>query len=414
MFVLLVLFFLNCPSLYSEKVGTDHARIAAVVNQYVITVRELKHRLDFAIATLNMPNTQESRNAMHHSVLQNLIIEKLQESSANEAGIKISDSEVDQSLVNLAKENGMTVEQLNDKFKAMGITIKTLKDRLRAQVIWSRFIRALYGKQVIVTDGDVIKEREKIQRTFDADQYELIEIVLPIDSKNPAKSKQDADRLYSQVREPMTNFRMVAQQFGAQSGYVGWKTIRQMDEEIAKAIQNLPVGSITMAIEVQNAYRIVKLVDKKLAGQGSFRSRKISMSRVAIKLPAEMTDENAAILANITAHMKGAKGCSQFQQAGRDANGHVEVSPEQSMSSFPESLQVILDNLSPGQVAGPLQDGSEVNFLMVCTVKNPAKDTLPSNAEIKEMLEQKEFQRQAMRILKSIFRIRSCKQTCLT
>ena len=150
-----------------------------------------------------MPKTKESKDSMRDSVLQNLIVEKLQETSATEAGIKILNTDVDKAVENLAKENGMTVDQLNDKFKEMGIKIETLKDRLRAQVLWARFIRAMFGRQVIVTAVDIEKELEKIKRTFDADQYELIEIILPIDSKNPAKSKHDADNLCKQVSKPM-------------------------------------------------------------------------------------------------------------------------------------------------------------------------------------------------------------------
>jgi peptidyl-prolyl cis-trans isomerase SurA len=401
MFVFIILISLFNVSLNSApKVAVaDKARIAAVVNQHAITEYELNCRLDFAIATLNMPKTKESRDSMRHSVLQNLIVEKLQSTSATEAGIKISDEDVKGSLENLAQDNGMTLAQLMDKFKEMGIKIDTLKDRLRAQVLWGRFIRAMYGRQIKITDGDIEKEFGKIQRNIDSDQYELIEIILPIDSKNPAKTKQDADRLYQQVSRPMTNFRMVAQQFGAQSGYAGWKNIKQMDEEVAKAIQKLPVGEVTRPIEVQNSYRIIKLVDKKLAGQGSFRSRKISVARAGIRLPEEMTEENVAILENITQHIKSAKSCNEFQKLGKDANGHVEVSAEQPMTSFPEPLQVILDKVAPNQVAGPIQDGSEVSFFMVCTVKNPEKETLPSKKEIKIMLEQKEFSRRATSLL---------------
>ena len=58
---------------------------------------------------------------MRHSVLQNLIVEKLQATSASEAGIKISDEDVKHSLENLAQDNGMTLAQLMDKFKEMGI-----------------------------------------------------------------------------------------------------------------------------------------------------------------------------------------------------------------------------------------------------------------------------------------------------
>lgn len=406
MFVFLFFLYLLNASVFSiQKIGVDQAKIAAVVNQHAITERELGCRLDFAIATLNMAKTKESKDSMRHPVLQNLIVEKLQSATALEAGIKIADNDIKIALENLAQDNGMTVEQLINKFKEMGIKIDTLKDRIRAQLLWARFIRAMFGKQVKITDSDIEKEYIKIQKNIDSDQYELIEIILPIDTKNPAKTKQDADRLHQQVSKPMTNFRIVAQQFGAQSGYVGWKTTKQMDEEVVNVVTKMNVGGVSRPIEVQNSYRIVKLVDKKVAGHGSFRSRKISLARVGIKLPDEMTEENVAILENITQHIKSAKNCREFQKVGSDANGHSEISEEQPMSNFPEPLQVILDNVAPNQAVGPIQDGQEVSFFMICTVKNPERETLPNKKEIKSMLEQKEFSRHAMRFLNKIMSV---------
>jgi peptidyl-prolyl cis-trans isomerase SurA len=400
-FISVVLFF--SASLFSVgATKSDQMLIAAVVNQHAITERELDLRLDFALATLNMPKTKESKDSMRHQVLQNLIIEKLQESSAKEADIKVSEKDIDKSLENIAKDNGMTLEQMKERFKGMGVKIETLRNRLRAQVLWARFIRAMFSNQVRVTDSDIEKELEKVKRALETDQYELVEIVMPIDAKNPAKTKQDADRLYAQVSKPMTNFRLVAQQFGAQGGYVGWRTARQMDDDVAKVVQELGVGGVAKPFQTQNSYKIIKLVDKKLGGQGSFKSRKVSLARVEIQLPEDMNEENAMILENIVSHLKSAKGCKAFLQVGNEANGHTEMIEKQPMASFPEPLQVILDTLGVNQVAGPIQDGQGVSLYMVCSVDNPEKDSLPTKAEIKEGLEQKEFSRQAGRLLNKI------------
>lgn len=398
-FIILVLFLNLTPSCVQASMRSEQALIAAVVNQHAITERELEMRLDFAIATLNMPNTKESRDSVRYQVLQNLIVEKLQESSAKEAEIKITEKEVDKSLENLAQDNGMTVELLKERFNAMGVKIETLRNRMRAQLLWARFVRALFGGHVRVSDNDVEKEFEKVKRILETDQYELIEIVLPIDDKNRAKSKQEADRLYAQVSQPMTNFRLVAQQFGAQSGYVGWKTVRQMDEEVAKIIQKMLVGGVTRPIESQNAYKIIKLVDKKLAGQGAFRSRKMSVAKVVIQLPEDMSEENVMILETIVTHLKKARNCKEFQQVGNDANGQTAIVEKQPMSSFPEPLQVILDQVTVNQVIGPIQEERAVSLYKVCAVENPEKDPLPTRAEVKEGLEQKEFSRQAARLL---------------
>ena len=65
-------------------------------------------------------------------------------------------------------------------------------------------------------------------------------------------------------------------------------------------------------------------------------------------------------------------------------------------------MQVVLDKVGVNQVAGPLQNERDISLYMVCSVENPEKDLVPTKAEIKEGLEQREFARQAGRLLNKI------------
>jgi peptidyl-prolyl cis-trans isomerase SurA len=398
MFVIIFLGFILNANIFAEN--KDSALIAAVVNQHAITERELDLRIDFAIATLNMPNTKESKESMRHQVLQNLITEKLQETAAD--GVKISDTEIDKSLETMAKDNGMTVTQMQEKFKSMGIKIDTLKSRVRSQIVWARLVRQLYQSQIRVSESEVQKEKERIEKDLNTDQYELVEIILPIDEKLKTKSKQDADRLYAQLNQPMTNFRLVAQQFGAQSGYVGWRSVKQIDTSIKDSIVSMRVGSITRPIEDKNSYRIIKLLDKRMAGQGSYNSRKIVTAAARVMLPEEMSEENVAALEEMVGVLKSSKGCGELQRNAGSMPAEVSISEKQPIGALPEALQAILDKATVGEPIGPFQDGNTVNVIMLCSVEAPAKEILPTDKDIKENLEQKEFSKHATRLLNKI------------
>lgn len=398
MFVIIFLGFILNANIFAEN--KDSALIASVVNQHAITERELDLRIDFAIATLNMPNTKESKESMRHQVLQNLITEKLQETAAD--GVKISDTEIDKSLETMAKDNGMTVTQMQENFKSMGIKIDTLKSRVRSQIVWARLVRQLYQSQIRVSESEVQKEKERIEKDLNTDQYELVEIILPIDEKLKTKSKQDADRLYAQLNQPMTNFRLVAQQFGAQSGYVGWRSVKQIDTSIKDSIVSMRVGSITRPIEDKNSYRIIKLLDKRMAGQGSYNSRKIVTAAARVMLPEEMSEENVAALEEMVGVLKSSKGCGELQRNAGSMPAEVSISEKQPIGALPEALQAILDKATVGEPIGPFQDGNTVNVIMLCSVEAPAKEILPTDKDIKENLEQKEFSKHATRLLNKI------------
>lgn len=397
MFIIIFLSLIFRSEIFAETVSS--ALIAAVVNQHAITEHELNSRIDFAIATLNMPKTKESRESMQHQVLQSLITEKLQETTGE--NIKITDKDVTNSLENMAKENGMTLDLMKEKFKSMGINIETLKSRIRAQICWSRLIRQMFVSQVKITENDVKKELERIKKELDTDQFELVEIVLPIDEKAKTKSKQDAERLYTQLNQPLTNFRLVAQQFGAQSGYVGWKSVKQMDKSYADTVASMPVGNITKPIEDKNTYRIIKLLDKRLSGKGSYKSRKVSTAAVKINLP-EPTQENMEILEEMVTELKSAKGCGALQKSASQMPVELSISEKQPLGAMPEAMQIILDKASVGEIVGPIQHEDTLNMFMICSVEEAEKEKIPSEKEIKEELEQKEFSKHATRFLNKI------------
>ncbi len=95
--------------------------IIALVDEDVI----LRSELDLAIAGI-VDRIRDSGEAMppmdllENQVLERLIMRELQVQKALQTGIRISDADVDQALVNLAQQNSITVQQLRQVIEADG------------------------------------------------------------------------------------------------------------------------------------------------------------------------------------------------------------------------------------------------------------------------------------------------------
>src|SRR5690348_12192967 len=101
-------------------------RIAAVVNDEVISVRDLAARLHLVIVSANIPDTPENEQKLSHQVLRNLIDEKLEMQEAKRLNVTVSESEINAALARLERQNKMPKGGLDRFLDSHGIDRSTL------------------------------------------------------------------------------------------------------------------------------------------------------------------------------------------------------------------------------------------------------------------------------------------------
>ena len=98
------------PALAQAQAPTQ--RIAAVVNDDVITTQDLIDRINLGIATSGLPNDDATRQRLAPQVLRGFIDEKLQLQEAKRLGTDVTDAEIDQALQTIAQRNRTTAAEL--------------------------------------------------------------------------------------------------------------------------------------------------------------------------------------------------------------------------------------------------------------------------------------------------------------
>src|ERR671916_1850674 len=85
-------------------------RIAAVVNDEVVSVFDLVSRMQIVMLSSNIPDTPELRERMGRQVLRSLIDERLQLQEAKRQNVTVSDADVEKALLQIAQQNNMSTE----------------------------------------------------------------------------------------------------------------------------------------------------------------------------------------------------------------------------------------------------------------------------------------------------------------
>ena len=112
------------PQAAPGQSATGHApemRIAAVVNDEVVSVFDLVSRMQMVMLSSNIPDTPELRERMGRQVLRSLIDEKLQMQEAKRQNVTVTDTDVEKALTQIAQQNNMSTEQLTGLLKSRGI-----------------------------------------------------------------------------------------------------------------------------------------------------------------------------------------------------------------------------------------------------------------------------------------------------
>src|SRR5262249_48157362 len=95
----------------------DTLRIAAVVNEDIITELDVYMRLRMALMSAKLDDTEETRQRLIPQVIRNLIDDHLKLQEAKRANIKVNPADVEKRINALAERNNLTREQLEDYLK---------------------------------------------------------------------------------------------------------------------------------------------------------------------------------------------------------------------------------------------------------------------------------------------------------
>ena len=245
-------------------------RIAAVVNNEVVSVFDLVSRMQMVMLSSNIPDTPELRERMGRQVLRSLIDERLQLQEAKRQNVTVSDSDVEQALQKIARQNNMSNEQLTELLKARGIGRSALVDQVKATLLWAKLVRRQATQLVNVSDEEIDEALKRAQENAKEPQTRIAEIFLTVD--NPAQDEEVrrfADRLAQEMRHG-ARFSAVARQFSQAAsapvgGDMGWLRSDQLPAELGKAVAQLGPGDLSAPIPYGGGYYLLLVLDRRSA-----------------------------------------------------------------------------------------------------------------------------------------------------
>ena len=242
--------------------------IVALVDDDVI----LRSELEIAIRGITDRIRQQGgdlppRSLLEKQVLERLIIRRLQLLRAFQTGIRVSDSDIDQSLMMLADQNKISLMQLRQVIEADGEDFAEFRQNIGEEMMTERL------RQRVVNSMDPITETEidilLASESFNSGEYNISHILIALgEGSTPqqiAAQQSKANNVYQQLEEGL-DFASAAisysdSQEALEGGLVGWRDLNSVPVAFSEAIKNLRAGQMTTPIRTPAGFHIIKVND---------------------------------------------------------------------------------------------------------------------------------------------------------
>tara|TARA_X000001036_G_C20686702_1_gene807883 strand:+ start:2408 stop:3649 length:1242 start_codon:yes stop_codon:yes gene_type:complete len=275
-------------------------RVAVIVDDGVIMESQIKTNLKEMIGRFEEQNlTMPSMEVLKDQIIETLIIEELQLQMADRAGVRISDSELNDAIARIAQNNNMGIEEFMSFMAERGSSYEDFREKVRQEMIIQRVQRGRVASEINITE----QEFEAYLQTDDSlNELEPELMIQQILVKNLA----DADRAINRI-ENGEDFSSIAKEISISSnaalgGMMQWRKIADMPELFVDAVSLLGIGDYSKPLESGAGYHILKLIDKRgpfVEYQDQWLSRHILLTPSTIRTEEETKTQLNSIRSRI-------------------------------------------------------------------------------------------------------------------
>lgn len=259
--------------------------IVAIVDDDVVLKSELDERINilknqYSGADVKLPPDEVLRK----QVLNRLIVDSIQLQMGNKGGIRISDEGLTTALVEIAKQNNMSLQEFRAELIKDGVSYRAFREQIRRDLIIREVQRHQISGRIYVSPEEVAGFlASPASLSLTAEDYLLGHILIAVSARAPkAKieaAEAKADEIYQSLLEG-ASFNQLAIEHSdgraaLEGGSLGWKKAAELPELFADQATRMAVGDVQPPIRNASGFHLISLLDKKGGTEQEMREAKV-------------------------------------------------------------------------------------------------------------------------------------------
>jgi len=387
----------------------DLQRIAAVVNDQVVSMFDLAGRIRLTIVSSGLEDSPEIRTRLAPQILRTLIDEALEVQEAKRLNITVNSAEIEQAMARIAKQNDMTDTQFSNFLKQSGIPLSTLVAQIRAGLSWSKIVAQKIRPSIEIGDDQIQEYLDRLKASKDKPEYRLQEIFLAVDTPQQEEDvRHTAERLSEQIKRG-ANFTAVARQFSqsataAVGGDLGWVEEGALEPEIQRAVDQLKVGDISAPIRTVAGFHLILLREKRQSGAAAADTSTLKIEHLFIPGPPNAKPEDLTALRSLAQTVSdNAANCPDFAALRKQLPDAKTVVPDTvTINDLAPAIRAVASKLAVGKASEPITLNNGVFVMMICSREGPSEGGLPSAEDVRNRLGQEKLDLLTRRYLRDM------------
>jgi peptidyl-prolyl cis-trans isomerase SurA len=366
----------------SEPVPAD--RIVAVVNDEVITLYDLRTRLDVALSQLQKQGTPlPPRDVLEKQMLERLVMDKVQVQHARDTGLRVDDAQLEQALQRIAANNKMSLAQFREALQKDGVSFAKFREEIREEITISRIREREVESKIAISEGEIDNYLSgESAKGVAVEEYEVAHILLRApESASPEqiqKLKAKAEQVFERLKKG-EDFAQLAAAYsdapdGLKGGNLGMRSLDRLPAIFAEVVVKLNAGEVAPILRSPNGFHIVRLVSKR-GGAATPAVQQTHVRHILIKVNEVVSEADAKHkLGDLYERIKHGASFAElaklFSQDGSASKGGDLgwIYPGDTVPEFERAM----NQLQPGEVSEPVQ--SPFGFHLIEVLERRVQD----------------------------------------
>lgn len=362
--------YLVTQSAFAANGPVEVDRIVAVVNSEVITLSDLRQRVEQVTRQLSRQGTTlPPADVLQKQVLERQIMERLQIQLANETSLRVDDVTLDRAIGRIADNNKLSMTDFRKALEKDGLSWDRFREEIRNEILISRVREREVESRIVISDAEVSNFLAHPENVLGQQEFNLSHILIRTpEGATPeqlARVRARADDVAARLArgEP---FDKLAASFSdapdaLSGGNLGWRSAERLPSLFAEAVANLKPGETTRILRSAAGFHIVRVVDRR-GGNESVAPTQVQQTHarhILIKT-SEVVSDTEARRRLVELRERVVQGGANFAELAKIHSADLSASKGGDLGwiypgdTVPEFEQA-MDALKPGEISQPVQ-----------------------------------------------------------
>lgn len=343
-------------------------RVAVQINDGIVLESEINNMINTVKANARAANQSlPSDNALRTQVIERLILTRLQLQMADRIGLHIGDLQLDQAIQNIAREQKVTVEQMQQEIERTGQSFSQYREQLREEITLGEIQRIQVQRRIQVSPQEITSLVKLIQEQGMKDvEYQIGHILIDVPNDPSSEQLESASRRANIVLERLKDgedFRRtaIASSSGPKAlegGIWDYMNVNEMPTLFAEVLNGAKTGDIIGPIKSGAGFHIIKIMDAR--GLQTKEIDEVRARHILLKPSPILSDDRAkGMLEQFLAQIRSGEAkfedlARQYSEDPGSATKGGELGWAEPSIYVPEFAQT-LNNLSINEISEPFR-----------------------------------------------------------